>query len=789
MKIISINIIEYASITNRVIDFSDSLNIIEGENESGKSTLLSFIKFMLYGLPRRSSGEVVSEKEKSFSWKNGVAAGTMTIKTAEGEYRIERSAREGTRGEKLVIVDLSDGSFVHKGEIPGELFLGVPLAVFESSACVKQLSCTSLDGGELGNALENLLLSADETLDTERAISKIEASRRKLLHKSKNAGSIYELTLKRDNLRTRLEEAKKKAVQIMDYEASFESLGAKCNEYRAELEKNRELCRAYENRQQLIRFESLNSAKARIESIETDIAALKAEKCHYGFVPDGEYQRAVALAEKDYLSAAEDYKIKKEIFDRAESKLIAEDYNPEHIAKIEERGGAKLASEGFGKIIKGAKKTKTFGIVFLALSILCLLPAAFGAGALWCSFTLLPPNFPSFLEILEKPTVALTVCSLTVLLLAFALVFLDASRKKRKKAKQICAEFDLDEKSTEDQMLSYFERCISSRDLCENRKEDHQRALNEKGNAELKLKKAEEELFILLGRAGIEADENSTSTEISAAVASLLASSEKVCRELSELERDLAKYRALYEERSREIEGLDENEIRSSLSGEIIEKLGSVNITMLRREYEFLKSKTESAEQKKYFYDRELIGLRATAEDPFKGEALLRETEAKLAKEKELHDALSLASDAIREAAESMRKNVTPRVRARAGEIMGILTKGKYRALGITPEFSITVETEGVRRPIEALSAGTRDAAYLSLRLALISVLYRKEQPPLLLDEVLSQIDDSRASSVLSMLREYCGEGTQCLLFTCHTREAAMAEANVVRMGDQNAKV
>ena len=195
MRIINVNIAEYASIKNREIDFSDGLNIIEGENESGKSTILSFIKFMLYGFPKRSAGEVLSEKERGLSWSGGSAEGSMTIETDLGRFRIERSAKaKGDGGAK--IIDLSTGTQVAKGEVPGELFLGVSLRVFESTACVKQLECSSIDGGELGGALENMLLSADETMNTQRAIGKIERLRKKLLYKTGKGGSIYELSEK-----------------------------------------------------------------------------------------------------------------------------------------------------------------------------------------------------------------------------------------------------------------------------------------------------------------------------------------------------------------------------------------------------------------------------------------------------------------------------------------------------------------------------------------------------------------------------------------------------------------
>ena len=74
--------------------------------------------------------------------------------------------------------------------------------------------------------------------------------------------------------------------------------------------------------------------------------------------------------------------------------------------------------------------------------------------------------------------------------------------------------------------------------------------------------------------------------------------------------------------------------------------------------------------------------------------------------------------------------------------------------------------------PLSHFSAGCRDAAHLSLRLGLLDTL-AKERLPLLFDEALSRLDDDRAYALLQLLMEYCNAGGQCVLFTCHSREAA----------------
>jgi len=80
---------------------------------------------------------------------------------------------------------------------------------------------------------------------------------------------------------------------------------------------------------------------------------------------------------------------------------------------------------------------------------------------------------------------------------------------------------------------------------------------------------------------------------------------------------------------------------------------------------------------------------------------------------------------------------------------------------------------------VSGLSDGTRDQLYLSLRLA--SLLRRAEvaEPmPLVLDDVLIQLDDQRASAALSVLAEVSRK-MQVLFFTHHARLVDLARATV----------
>ena len=67
MYISKIRIYGFGRLKNLEMDFSKDINIIYGPNESGKSTILAFIKACLYGLSSRGN---LSERTKYAPWDN-----------------------------------------------------------------------------------------------------------------------------------------------------------------------------------------------------------------------------------------------------------------------------------------------------------------------------------------------------------------------------------------------------------------------------------------------------------------------------------------------------------------------------------------------------------------------------------------------------------------------------------------------------------------------------------------------------------------------------------------------
>ena len=68
----------FGKLDHSTLTFSEGLNIIEAPNESGKSTMLAFLRAMLYGLPTRERG-ALADKNRYAPWSLTPMRGVLEL--------------------------------------------------------------------------------------------------------------------------------------------------------------------------------------------------------------------------------------------------------------------------------------------------------------------------------------------------------------------------------------------------------------------------------------------------------------------------------------------------------------------------------------------------------------------------------------------------------------------------------------------------------------------------------------------------------------------------------------
>ena len=85
MKVEEIKINAFGTLKNKEINLSDKINIIHGKNESGKSTLLTYIKTAFYGISRNKNGKEISDYDKYKPWSGEEFSGKIKYTLDSGE--------------------------------------------------------------------------------------------------------------------------------------------------------------------------------------------------------------------------------------------------------------------------------------------------------------------------------------------------------------------------------------------------------------------------------------------------------------------------------------------------------------------------------------------------------------------------------------------------------------------------------------------------------------------------------------------------------------------------------
>ena len=218
MKIHSIEIISFGKFKNKTIELTDGLNVIFGNNESGKSTIISFIQAMLYGFGD-NRGKSLSLREKYLPWSGGECEGKLNLISDSGEkitvYRKSGSVK------KYDVLKIYATDTAEPLSLKGEDIAGVNSDTFLRTVCIRQLSSAFESGtAEIVTRLSNIADSGDESTSYNKALKILDAARKEIKPLRGNGGSLYEVTSEI----SRLERAEAVQKETQDKLKSYNSM-------------------------------------------------------------------------------------------------------------------------------------------------------------------------------------------------------------------------------------------------------------------------------------------------------------------------------------------------------------------------------------------------------------------------------------------------------------------------------------------------------------------------------------------------------------------------------------
>lgn len=785
MKINRIYIAAFGGLKNKTIDFKDGFSVIYGENENGKTTIMTFIKMMFYGSERGSSSIAKNPRKKYAPWSGEKSAGSIDFEHGGRSYRLEREFGNTNSSDKITLTDMSDGTRESLSGNVGERFFGLSAAAFERSVFVGQFGKAESDSAaesEINSKLSNMVTTGDESVSFAAVSDRLQKARFALLSKSGRAGECDKSKKRLAELESELERAEDIYEKHAEYRknadiinASIERDAERAAYLKAKIDSEQDIRNAEKLKELLETKDKLERAKEELRltngGVIDDLYVGKVKMCLAKLDTAAEklkdktdeVQRlSVGIADAEDKGGREKIKnLEKEITDLNKKKTETEN----NISANKKAAEALRATESD---VRGKKSginvvfITAAGFALLAALLLfafkmqsvALIPAAGAAVSALLSFILRPADkraledYESRLKAFEAEAERLNADKTDVLQ---QLSLLSA------RLEAVNTSLGMGTAALENQKKL----------LLESRK-----AMEEAENTYKAAEKTLLELYCSYKPAQ-STDEIRHELDTLAGKADGL---KQIKQKLTYLAKDLG--------------NISYDEAREKLAA-LPETADSTDFDGIKAEYESLSEKlSENRSMLARAEAEDGISIK-NAPDPERLKAEIKELTDKISCQVGFCRAADTALEALQDSFAELRGSYGSALEKRAGRIFSRLTRGAYGSVLITKAFDMSVEENGRfgSREAEYLSSGAADQAYLSLRLALSSMIFETSGAlPIFLDDSLAQYDDRRAEAAAGFLKEYSADG-QVIMFTCHgaVRDAAVsAGAAEIDLGEKN---
>ena len=174
------NIGKFGKLENQKYQFAPRINVIYGANESCKSTLMQFLKAMLFGLEKTRVRKTLDAYNRYEPWDTpAYFYGSMMFETGQQQFLLERNFYYKEKRARLVNIRDGEELSVEYGDL--DMLLGnVSAAAYENTCCIGQEQL--LPGRELGVLLEdersNLAQTGSGDFQLSKALQELEQKRK-----------------------------------------------------------------------------------------------------------------------------------------------------------------------------------------------------------------------------------------------------------------------------------------------------------------------------------------------------------------------------------------------------------------------------------------------------------------------------------------------------------------------------------------------------------------------------------------------------------------------------------
>ena len=781
MKIIEINIKTFGRLSDFVLKPAEGVNIIYGDNESGKSTVMSFIKAVFYGF------ESAEKRSRFEPWEGGKPAGSIEFEHEGITYFLNRSFGETRVYDSISLFDKTHGETVplSPGQEPGVLVFGINVRTFINSVFIGQSGITvDGDNHEITERLINLSSAGDERISKKEIDKRLKAAASRLDSKKSDAILPELRKQKREFLDSRA--AMKKALDEAD--DLRDQIAVNLREKKTMTEEKvflEDMLQRLEMKEELAEIDAILRKRDEVAGLEEKFAQL--DGIFNGEMADGMSEFMIDSAKllgeeklkenalKEKADELDDMRRQAVSIDRQKLAMIktVKKYNKEisiafgqYDSLVRERNELELAIAQHDDPEPEPDNTRfVAGICGAVLAAAVIL----GIAAHWVFYII----------------GIIAVASIIVYMFIY---------KKSLDQEDIFSEEELNLSNVNDQISSMSEEYRQILDefgvrnmdefdrLYKDIEQNQRKYLEAKGKKdalESQISIINEELEAIRKklRDNLATYHETESNEEAEEIISKLSSMKQEHEKLS-LKLDSARDTYNFMLRGRSIESLIlyAEQIRRSVELEVPDSFTKENVKSK------IKAVNDKIQQISENIAREETALTLT---PYNAQSVQKVTDEIIALNRRIdHYELELAAieeaqKTLDEAFHEMKIDFGPMINYRSSRVLSGMTGNKSCSVLVSETLVPSFAEQGDSQPrdVGIMGAGTYDQIYLALRLALSGVM-TDDKLPVMLDDAFVQFDDERMTGALNFIKQdnAIGEIGQVIIFTCHKRMIAAAK-------------
>lgn len=275
MYIKEIDIQTFGGISNKKVEFSNGLNVIYGVNESGKSTVIAFVKFIFYGISGKKT-----DFRRYIPLSGEPMCGSITVCDGSSEYEIFRTSK-GAKSKRVSVINKTSGEMLSPEEAQniGKILFSLGEDAFLNTLFVSNISNKISGGdGEIFSRLSNLCESGDESTSYEKIASKIDEDILSLSSPRRKNAVIPLLEGRLSDLSARLKRANESGEKLKlldeDLKNIKNTLDKKIQE-KKECELSVETAKRFADRQRIFGLkDKILSSESELEGLESELKRL-----------------------------------------------------------------------------------------------------------------------------------------------------------------------------------------------------------------------------------------------------------------------------------------------------------------------------------------------------------------------------------------------------------------------------------------------------------------------------------------------------------------------------------